>query len=193
MTAAAGVLGRFWRIPARPCECDRAHPAFPAWRAANLPLGVSRVCPPLGLVPVIGTPTALTDTGRGSSGAVSAPVVGVIGGGQLARMMQPAAIALGVRLRVLATGPDESAAQVIPDVALGAHDDPQAVLAFARSCDVITFDHEHVPTPVLERLIELGVAVRPGPGALVHAQDKSIMRERLSAIGVPCPQWAHLD
>ena len=120
-------------------------------------------------------------------------MVGVIGGGQLARMMQPAAIALGVRLRVLATGPDESAAQVIPDVALGAHDDPQAVLAFARSCDVITFDHEHVPTPVLERLIELGVAVRPGPGALVHAQDKSIMRERLSAIGVPCPQWAHLD
>lgn len=131
--------------------------------------------------------------GRDSFGAVSAPVVGVIGGGQLARMMQPAAIALGVRLRVLATGPDESAAQVIPDVALGAHDDPEAVLAFARGCDVITFDHEHVPTPVLERLIELGVAVRPGPGALVHAQDKLIMRDRLSAIGVPCPPWAHLD
>ena len=131
--------------------------------------------------------------GRGGFGAVNAPVVGVIGGGQLARMMQPAAIALGVRLRVLATGPDESAAQVIPDVALGAHDDPEAVLAFARGCDVITFDHEHVPTPVLERLIELGVAVRPGPGALVHAQDKLIMRDRLSTIGVPCQQWAHLD
>jgi 5-(carboxyamino)imidazole ribonucleotide synthase len=130
--------------------------------------------------------------GLRSTGAVNAPVVGVIGAGQLARMMQPAAIALGVRLRVLAANVDESAAQVIPDVALGAHDDPEAVAAFARDCDVITFDHEHVPTPILERLIAQGVAVRPGPGALVHAQDKAIMRERLTAIGVPCPRWTRL-
>ncbi|HEU5354187.1 MAG TPA: 5-(carboxyamino)imidazole ribonucleotide synthase [Actinocrinis sp.] len=142
---------------------------------------------------MIGTPSPVVDTGFSTAGAVNAPVVGVIGAGQLARMMQPAAIALGVRLRVLSANPDESAAQVIPDVALGAHDDPEAVAAFARGCDVITFDHEHVPTPILERLIEQGVAVRPGPGALVHAQDKAIMRERLSAIGVPCPQWARLD
>ncbi len=120
------------------------------------------------------------------------PVVGVIGAGQLARMMQPAAVALGVRLRVLAARLDESAAQVIPDVTLGSHDDPEAVVAFARGCDVITFDHEHVPTPILERLIDQGVAVRPGPGALIHAQDKAIMRERLTAIGVPCPRWARL-
>ena len=120
------------------------------------------------------------------------PVVGVIGAGQLARMMQPAAVALGVRLRVLAARMDESAAQVIPDVTLGSHDDPEAVVAFARGCDVITFDHEHVPTPILERLIDQGVAVRPGPGALIHAQDKAIMRERLTAIGVPCPRWARL-
>ena len=133
------------------------------------------------------------DKGLGGPGAVNAPIVGVIGAGQLARMMQPAAIALGVRLRVLAANVDESAAHVVPDVSLGAHDDPEAVLAFARGCDVITFDHEHVPTAILERLIEQGVAVRPGPGALVHAQDKAIMRERLSAIGVPCPRWARLD
>jgi 5-(carboxyamino)imidazole ribonucleotide synthase len=121
------------------------------------------------------------------------PVVGVIGGGQLARMMQPAAVALGVRLRVLAARPDESAAQVIPDVVLGAHDDPQAVAAFARGCDVVTFDHEHVPAPILERLLDQGVAVRPGPDALVHAQDKAVMRERLSAIGVPCPRWSRVS
>jgi 5-(carboxyamino)imidazole ribonucleotide synthase len=108
-------------------------------------------------------------------------------------MMQPAAIALGIQLRVLAARSDESAAQVIPDVVIGDHDDPETVLAFARGCDVVTFDHEHVPTPVLERLIEQGVAVRPGPGALIHAQDKGVMRERLSAIGVPCPQWALLS
>lgn len=107
-------------------------------------------------------------------------------------MLQPAAIALGVRLRVLAARYDESAAQVIPDVVLGAHDDPEAVAAFARGCDVVTFDHEHVPTAVLERLIEQGAAVRPGPDALIHAQDKGVMRERLGEIGVPCPPWTRL-
>ncbi len=142
---------------------------------------------------MIGTPTEAVDTGRGGAGAVGAPVVGVIGGGQLARMMQPAAVALGVRLRVLAMASDESAAQVIPDVVLGSHDDPEAVAAFARGCDVVTFDHEHVPTAVLERLIEQGSTVRPSADALLHAQDKAVMREQLGAIGVPCPRWTRLD
>jgi 5-(carboxyamino)imidazole ribonucleotide synthase len=113
----------------------------------------------------------------------------VIGGGQLARMMQPAAIALGVRLRVLAADLQESAAQVIPDVVLGAHDDAEAVTRFAKDCDVITFDHEHVPTEILDRLLDRGVKVNPGPHALRHAQDKSIMRARLAEIGVPGPAW----
>lgn len=117
------------------------------------------------------------------------PVVGVIGAGQLARMMQPAAIGLGVRLRVLASRADESAAQVIPDTVLGRHDDMAAVRAFARGCDAVTFDHEHVPAQILDRLVQDGVPVRPGAGALVHAQDKAVMRERLSAVGVPCPEW----
>ncbi len=120
------------------------------------------------------------------------PVVGVIGAGQLARMLQPAAVALGVRLRLFAARSDESAAQVIPDVVFGDHRDPAAVAAFARGCDVVTFDHEHVPAAVLERVIEQGVAVRPGPQALIHAQDKGVMRERLGAIGVPCPRWTRL-
>ena len=126
---------------------------------------------------------------RTSPLSTSHPTVGVIGGGQLARMMQPAAIALGVRLRVLAADPRESAAQVIPDVVLGAHDDAEAVTRFAKECDVVTFDHEHVPTDVLDRLVDQGRAVRPGPHALRHAQDKSVMRARLSEIGVPAPQW----
>jgi 5-(carboxyamino)imidazole ribonucleotide synthase len=125
-------------------------------------------------------------------GSAGAPVVGVIGGGQLARMTQPAAIALGVRLKVLAARSDESAAQVIPDVAIGRHDDPEAVLAFARGCDVITFDHEHVPTEILDKLTAEGVAVRPGPAALIHAQDKGVMRDKLTSIGIPCPRWRHI-
>ncbi|CAB4332050.1 MAG: 5-(carboxyamino)imidazole ribonucleotide synthase [Actinobacteria bacterium] len=123
---------------------------------------------------------------------MSAPRIGVIGAGQLARMMQPAAVNLGIHLRVLAHSKTESAAQVIPDVVLGAHDDWDTLQAFARECDIVTFDHEHVPTVLLERLIEQGVAVRPGPHALQYAQDKLKMRELLTQIGIPCPRWLHI-
>ena len=118
------------------------------------------------------------------------PVVGVVGGGQLARMMQQPAIALGIGLRVLATSVQDSASQAVRDVRIGEHDDLEALRAFAAGCDVVTFDHEHVPPVHLEALEAEGVRVRPGPGALVHAQDKIVMREALSAAGVPCPRWA---
>ncbi len=116
-------------------------------------------------------------------------MVGVVGGGQLARMMQPSAIELGVKLRVLAESPQVSAAQVVPDSPVGDHRDPVAVSAFAAECDVLTFDHEHVPGPLLEKLVADGVTVRPGPQALAHAQDKLVMRRRLTELGVPCPRW----
>jgi len=113
--------------------------------------------------------------------------VGIIGGGQLARMMYTASIPLGVRVRLLAADPADSAAQVVHDVTIGEHTDAAAVRAFAAGCDVVTFDHEHVPTALLSELEAAGVAVRPGPAALVHAQDKAVMRERLGALGLPCP------
>ena len=116
-------------------------------------------------------------------------MVGVIGGGQLARMMDEAATGLGLRLRLLAEGPTVSAAQVVHDVTVGDYTDPATVKAFAAGCDVITFDHEHVPTDLLHELEEMGVAVRPGPEALVHAQDKAVMRDRLSGFGAPCPTY----
>lgn len=116
-------------------------------------------------------------------------VVGIIGGGQLARMMHQAAISLGITVRLLAEGPDTSAAQVIADVTVGDYTDPATVEAFATGCDVITFDHEHVPTTILHHLEGRGIAVRPGPDALVHAQDKAIMRSRMEAIGAPNPTW----
>jgi 5-(carboxyamino)imidazole ribonucleotide synthase len=121
---------------------------------------------------------------------VTQPVVGVVGGGQLARMMQPAAVALDVRLRVLSEAADSAAAQVVPDTVVGDHTDLATLRAFAAGCDVLTFDHEHVPTAHLESLEAEGVAVRPGSAALVHAQDKAVMRARLTAAGVPCPRWA---
>lgn len=116
--------------------------------------------------------------------------IGIIGGGQLARMMHAASIPLGVRIALLAEGPDVSAAQVVADVTVGDYTDPQTVYDFAERCDVITFDHEHVPQPILRGLIERGKDVHPGPDALVHAQDKVVMRERLTGLGVPCPVFA---
>ena len=79
-------------------------------------------------------------------------VLGIVGGGQLARMMHQAAIGLGITVRVLAEGPDVSAAQVVADVTVGDYTDPATLTAFARGCDVITFDHEHVPTALLAAL-----------------------------------------
>jgi 5-(carboxyamino)imidazole ribonucleotide synthase len=118
------------------------------------------------------------------------PRVGVVGGGQLARMLAPAAEPLGVRLRVLAESADASAAQVVPDAPVGAADDLAALSAFAQGCAVVTFDHEHVPQPVLADLDRQGVVLRPAPSALVFAQDKAAMRARLGEIGIPCPPWA---
>jgi len=121
------------------------------------------------------------------------PTIGIIGGGQLARMMHAAAIGLGLPVRLLAEGPDVSAAQVVRDVTVGDYTDPATVLAFAAGCDVVTFDHEHVPAPILHALQARGVAVRPGPDALLHAQDKVVMRDRLSALGIPCPAYQVVD
>jgi 5-(carboxyamino)imidazole ribonucleotide synthase len=120
---------------------------------------------------------------------VGFPVVGVVGGGQLARMMAGPAAELGITLKVLARDPHESAAQVIPSVEIGHETDLDALRRFAKGVDVLTFDHEHVPTEHLRALVAEGVAVRPGPDALVHAQDKLVMRTRLTELGVPCPQW----
>jgi len=118
------------------------------------------------------------------------PVVGMVGGGQLARMTHQAAIALGQSLKVLAATETDGAALVAADTVVGSHTDLDALLAFARGCDVVTFDHEHVPTEHIRELVEAGAVVRPGAVALTHAQDKRVMRERLVACGIPVPRWA---
>ncbi|WP_101258629.1 5-(carboxyamino)imidazole ribonucleotide synthase [Streptomyces barkulensis] len=116
------------------------------------------------------------------------PVIGMVGGGQLARMTHEAGIPLGIRFKLLSDTPQDSAAQVVRDVVVGDYRDLDTLRDFARGCDVITFDHEHVPTGHLRALEAEGIPVRPGPEALVHAQDKGVMRARLSEIGVPCPR-----
>ncbi|MEV6308478.1 5-(carboxyamino)imidazole ribonucleotide synthase [Streptomyces sp. NPDC051840] len=116
------------------------------------------------------------------------PVVGMVGGGQLARMTHEAGIPLGLKFKLLSDTPQDSAAQVVGEVVIGDYRDLETLRAFARGCDVITFDHEHVPTEHLRALEADGIPVRPGPDALVHAQDKGVMRARLAEIGAPCPR-----
>ncbi|KUI17599.1 5-(carboxyamino)imidazole ribonucleotide synthase [Mycobacterium lehmannii] len=117
----------------------------------------------------------------------------MVGGGQLARMTHQAAIALGQTLRVLAVDAGDPAAQVSPDVVLGTHTDLDALRRAASGADALTFDHEHVPAELLEKLLADGVNVAPPPSALIHAQDKLVMRRRLEALGAPVPRFAAVD
>jgi 5-(carboxyamino)imidazole ribonucleotide synthase len=115
-------------------------------------------------------------------------VVGVIGGGQLARMMIPAAINLGLDLRVFAEAPDSSAQRGATHV--GDFTNFDELEAFSTGVDVITFDHEHVPLAHLSRLRELGTPVFPPPQALALTHDKTVMRRALSDAGLPQPRWS---
>jgi 5-(carboxyamino)imidazole ribonucleotide synthase len=121
------------------------------------------------------------------------PVVGMVGGGQLARMTHQAAIALGQSLRVLAVSPDDGAALVAADVRIGRHDDGAALREFARGCDAVTFDHEHVPGALIRALADEGVTVWPSAEALQYAQNKHLMRQRLGELGFPVPRWTADD
>ncbi|WP_081998522.1 5-(carboxyamino)imidazole ribonucleotide synthase [Sinomonas humi] len=127
---------------------------------------------------------------------MSFPVIGVVGGGQLARMMAPPATALGLELRVLAEAEDVSAVPAVATAPVGDYRNLDDLREFARGVDVLTFDHEHVPTEHLLTLIAEGVNVQPGPAALVHAQDKLRMRAAVDRLDLPNPRWAavhHVD
>jgi 5-(carboxyamino)imidazole ribonucleotide synthase len=86
--------------------------------------------------------------------------------------------------------PDDSAAAVVADVHIGHHTDLDALRAFAKGCDVVTFDHEHVPTEHVRALADSGITVYPSAEALLYSQDKAAMRERLATLGAPVPRWA---
>jgi 5-(carboxyamino)imidazole ribonucleotide synthase len=116
--------------------------------------------------------------------------VGVIGGGQLARMMIEPALALGLELKVFAESDGSSAELAVTQV--GDYANLAQVSAFAKTVDVITFDHEHVPLSVLESLEAQGVSVQPKPSALRFAQNKLSMRRRLAELGLPMPTWAEI-
>jgi 5-(carboxyamino)imidazole ribonucleotide synthase len=115
------------------------------------------------------------------------PVVGIVGGGQLARMMVQAAVPLGIEVRILAEHPDDGAARVASHVDIGSPTDPDALRAFAAKCDIITLDHELVHVETLQEIEASGTPVRPGPRALLFAKDKLHQRTEFAAAGLPVP------
>ena len=116
--------------------------------------------------------------------------VGVIGGGQLARMMVVPAVELGLELKVFAEAEGSSAA--IAATMVGDYTNIESITEFAKTVDVITFDHEHVPLSVLRELEANGVSVQPPSRALAFAQNKLHMRKRLAELDLPMPVWAEI-
>lgn len=117
--------------------------------------------------------------------------VGVVGGGQLARMMIPAAINLGFDLRVFAES--EVCSARAAHTVVGDYANAEELLAFATDVDVLTFDHEHVSGGVLSTLTDRGVVLYPTAEALALTHDKAFMRSTLSALGYPQPRWTVVD
>jgi 5-(carboxyamino)imidazole ribonucleotide synthase len=116
--------------------------------------------------------------------------VGVVGGGQLARMTQQAAIDLGIELRVLARGGEDAAASVSSLTTYGEPDSLNDLRRLAEACDVLTFDHELVPNRHLLQLESEGHNLQPRPRAKLLAQDKLHAREFMRDSEFPVPEFA---
>lgn len=119
--------------------------------------------------------------------------VGIVGAGQLARMMAQAAIPLEIRLVLLAASEKDGAAKVVPDVLIGSPDDPAKVRELAEQVDVLTFDHELVDPEFLAQLESEGVSVWPSAATMALAQNKRRQRAELGEIGLPIPAWAEVE
>lgn len=117
------------------------------------------------------------------------PIVGMVGGGQLARMTAEAASALGIRFVVLAASPTEASVDVAHEVLIGSPRSRDDLVSLAARCDVITFDHEQVDVDLVRSIEIGGTRVRPGSRTLEVATDKSVMRNKLSAAGIRVPEF----
>ena len=123
---------------------------------------------------------------------MSFPTVGVIGAGQLARMMVPPAVDLGISLSLFAGSSEESGAQVAPHT-VGSLSDTKAVLEWASACDVVTFEHELISQELIRAISESGVKVYPSAASFIYSQNKLAMRRKMEELGLPNPKWQEFD
>jgi 5-(carboxyamino)imidazole ribonucleotide synthase len=123
------------------------------------------------------------------TGAITRHRVGIVGAGQLARMMAQAAIPLGIELTLLAASADDGAAKVVPNIVVGPPDDPDRIRELAARVDVVTFDHELVDPDLLDALVAEGHDVQPPPHVMRLAQNKRLQRQMVDDAGLPGPAW----
>jgi 5-(carboxyamino)imidazole ribonucleotide synthase len=123
---------------------------------------------------------------------VDFPTVGVIGAGQLARMMVAPALDLGISLSLFAGSDQESGAQVAPHV-VGLLSDTQSVLTWASTCDVVTFEHELIAQELILLIEASGVKVFPSAYSFTFSQNKLAMRQKMEELGLPNPRWQRYD
>jgi 5-(carboxyamino)imidazole ribonucleotide synthase len=125
---------------------------------------------------------------------VPGPTLGVVGGGQLGRMLAEAAAPLGVEVVVLDPTPDCPAAPVARDQVVGEFDDPDAFADLAARVDAVTFEIELADSDLLERVADdRGVPVNPAPSTLSTIEDKLVQKRALDAAGVPVPPFRRVD
>lgn len=123
---------------------------------------------------------------------MSFPTVGVIGAGQLARMMLPSAVDLGISLSLFAGSHSESGALVAPHT-VGSLTDTETVLEWASQCDVVTFEHELIPQELIAAIETSGVKVFPRATSFIYSQNKLVMRRKMEELGLPNPRWQAYD
>ena len=119
--------------------------------------------------------------------------VGVVGAGQLGRMLHQAAVSLGVDLHFLAASADDPAVAVAPSWRLGSATSFEDLAAFTAECDIVTFEHEVVDLTALGRLEERGARLHPSAAAMLTVADKVEMRAAVERAGVPVPPWCRVS
>ncbi|GLQ27621.1 5-(carboxyamino)imidazole ribonucleotide synthase [Sulfitobacter pacificus] len=115
--------------------------------------------------------------------------IGILGGGQLGRMLSVAAARLGFKTHIFEPGANPPAGHVADAVTTASYEDADALRSFAAACDVVTFEFENVPTAALD-LIEAQVPIRPGREALRISQDRLTEKEFLQGLGLTVAPFA---
>lgn len=114
--------------------------------------------------------------------------IGILGGGQLARMLALAGARLGLKVLIYDPAPDSPASQISPQIT-GAWDDQAALTRFGEATDVITYEFENIPTAALD-LLEAHAPIHPGRNALATSQDRLTEKSFLRDLGIPVAPFA---
>ena len=119
--------------------------------------------------------------------------LGILGGGQLGRMLSQAASRLGFNVVILDPEENSPAGRVSQGQIVAAYDNPTALSVLGQTCAAVTFEFENVPAGSVERLVEGGAVVAPGPKALAVAQDRVDEKTFLNSVGAPTVAFAAIE